>query len=75
MCEFENLVISYKCKTILTSTERRKKFESLVIFYKCKTQLNELKDQNKFESLVIFYKCKNFVIIEVFEGLALRAPF
>ena len=46
-----------------------------MISYKCKTIVNAADAKKEFESLVIFYKCKNFVIIEVFEGLALRAPF
>ena len=35
--EFENLVISYKCKTINNINNPNNKFENLVISYKCKT--------------------------------------
>ena len=34
---FENLVISYKCKTQLSDLGWSNKFENLVISYKCKT--------------------------------------
>ncbi len=35
--EFENLVISYKCKTPVNFPRRTPPFENLVISYKCKT--------------------------------------
>ena len=72
---FENLVISDKCKTLSIGFTVDSAFENLVISDKCKTVTTEFQFCSQFESLVIFYKCKNFVIIEVFEGLALRAPF
>ena len=39
---FENLVISYKCKTVYVYSETQYSFENLVNSYKCKTRLISL---------------------------------
>ena len=36
--KFENLVISYKCKTLYVLLYSGRAFENLVISYKCKTE-------------------------------------
>ena len=55
---FENLVISYKCKTILSCNKWGNGFENLVISYKCKTSPILMTGFSQFENLVISYKCK-----------------
>ena len=56
--QFENLVISYKCKTNFPSDNLMPKFENLVISYKCKTSGNVGSAVSSFENLVISYNCK-----------------
>ena len=58
---FENLVISYKCKTENGNNTSLYKFENLVISYKCKTRPKPFRNMFKFENLVISYKCKTCV--------------
>ena len=41
LTSFENLVISYKCKTIINTIVAVIPFENLVISYKCKTIINQ----------------------------------
>ena len=56
--EFENLVISDKCKTIVITAKDGAGFENLVISDKCKTSGNVGSAVSSFENLVISYNCK-----------------
>ena len=60
--QFENLVISYKCKTQKFPYQYPIGFENLVISYKCKTVDNAEEYGGGFENLVISYKCKTTFI-------------
>ena len=55
--EFENLVISDKCKTLSTSRVITQRFENLMISYNCKT-VQDNKMTVAFENIVILNKYK-----------------
>ena len=60
--QFENLVVSNKCKTRIPETEDNKAFENLVVSNKCKTQTSVYVARCPFENLVVSNKCKTIKI-------------